>query len=408
MDINSVFDREEYKEYKSRWESRKSILLKRRAYATGDIYNKRWRNPELQGEIKSLYLPLSKAVDVDAGIIPGINDPWELQEDVPDAISEAMQTVFKWSNWSTDGVLYVHYGAQMGPTGLKVVDLQEEKRVMINPADPLKFMLVETNDYNPNPKMSFYVETRGDGWEYAEVITPELIRTFKDGELTSFGEREPEYENAQEFIPYIETVHKRTGSVLGESTFDSVLPMLDAVNEIATALSTVIEKNVAPQWMAMGAEPSDMFKSSEAVWFMPEGSNVKALTANIDIKGVLEFVREIAQNVKDELPEKSFELLKSQKQIAAETLGIMLFDLILKINRVRPNYDDGLERAMRLAGRAAKKMGLSDIAVLDSEELQINSERQMLPIDPVTELKIKRSALELEREEQLTRSGFEK
>ncbi len=55
-------------------------------------------------------------------------------------------------------------------------------------------------------------------------------------------------------------------------------------------------------------------------------------------------------------------------------------ELILLIRRVRPNYDRGLERAARMAGRAARSMGLAEIAALDDPALRFDPARPVLPV----------------------------
>jgi len=400
----SIFDLEEYKPYQERWEDRQKELKRRKSYYTGDVYkNVReqlgFLAPRLYRGVKPLYLPLARAVDVDAGIIPG---GWPLVEGAQEKQIEAMKTIFDWSNWGTEGVLFVHYGAQYGVSGLKVSDLRDDKKVLVQPVDPQRFMLEQTSAYDPTPGLSFFIEDRvaadGNTVEYAEVITPENINIYINGVTQEYDGQDAQSVNELGFVPYVEVRHIETGEALGECTYQKAIPMLDEVNQLASYLADIIAKNAEPQWAVFGAEASDLEKSGDNVWFVPMDGDVKAVLPVIDIAGVLAFVQEIAKNVKNSLPELSFEELREKSQIATATLELQLLELVLKIRRSRPNYDAGLAEALRMAGRAAGTMSLRDISILDDEALQIDPERPVLPLDPITEIELQMSQLALDRE----------
>lgn len=402
----SIFDLEEYKPYQSRWNTRIVELSRRKSYYDGSVYRKaeNWYGffgPRIYKGIKALYLPLSRAVDVDAGIIPG---GWKLDEDMPEEIETARDTVFDWSSWSTDGVLYVHYGAQYGVSGLKISDLREVGQVIIKPLDPCCFMLVSSKQYTSTPDLAFEIEIRENAqgrFEYAEIITPEEIRTYRNGEPFGFDGREPSYPNELGFIPLVEIRHIETGEMLGECTYQKAIPLLDECNTLASYLADIIKKHAEPQWTIIGAEAGDLVKSGDNVWFIPVGGDAKPLVAPIDIAGTLAFIQEIRSQVFGSLPELAFDELKSKTQIATATLELQLMELVLKIKRCRPNYDAGLVAALRMAGKAGTSMGVSEISILDNEELALDDNRPVLPVDRLTEIQIELQELALEREQNL-------
>lgn len=402
MSERSIWELEEFKPWRARWQARGEELRRRAAYYDGSIYAGHRRRlgllgPRLYRGVKALYLPLSRAVDVDAGIVPG---GWPL---APEASRHAagVRRVFAWSGWATDGVLFVHYGAVYGVSGLKVADLREAGRVLVKPVDPTRYMLVGMGTYDSTPQMAICVEKRtgpdGEEFEYAEVIDTERVRTFADGEPAGFDGRTPEYANALGVVPIVEVGHIETGAELGECTFQKAIPLLDEVNELASYLADIIKKHAEPQWAVLGAEPSDLVKSGDNVWFIPGAGDAKALVAPIDVAGVLSFVQEIRDQVHGSLPELAFDDLKQKTQIATATLELQLMELVLKVKRVRPNYDHGLAVALRLAGLAAATMGVGEVAGLFDEGLAFDPERPVLPLDPVTALKVERLKLDVER-----------
>lgn len=407
----SIFDLPEFKPFSRRWEQRSALFALRRAYYDGSIYGKRmaaslgWLAPRLYGSIKPLFLPLARAVDVDAGIVPG---GWTWEADTPDPVRLARQRLFDWSDWDTDGVLLVHYGAVFGQSGLKVVDLREQGRVLLVPISPEMYMLVESGQYDSTPRMALWIEEReGDDGpeEYAEVIEAERIRTFVDGEPVGVDGREPEYRNELGFVPFVECYHMRTGHRAGEPTFEKALPLLDEVNGLASYLAEIIKKHAEPQWAIFGAEPSELTHSGDNVWFIPGQGDAKILVPDLDIDGVLKFVEAIRSNVHGALPELAFDELRGKDQIATATIELQLLELVLKIKRIRPNYDDALITALQMAGRAARSMGLAELAVLDDEGLAFDNERPVLPVTRLDEIRLAEAELALAAQQQIFEGG---
>lgn len=406
----SIFDLPEFKPLRRRWESRSALCARRQSYYDGSIYRQvatqlGWLAPRVYGGIRPLFLPLARAVDVDAGIVPG---GWAWEADTPDKIRMARETLFDWSDWDTEGVLFVHYGAVFGMSGLKVVDLREQGKVLLLPVSPQMFMLVEAGQYDNTPALALWLEFREAGdqiVEYAEVIEPERVRTFIDGEPMGVDGREAEYRNELGFVPFVECYHMRTGRKVGEPTFEKAIPLLDEVNGLASYLADIIKKHAEPQWAIFGAEPSELTHSGDNVWFIPGPGDAKILVPSIDIEGVLKFVEAIRANVHGALPELAFDDLRSKDQIATETVKLQLIELILKIQRVRPNYDAALLAGLRMAGRAGRSLGLTALAVLDDPGLALDNERPVLPVSRIEEIRLAEAELALEMQQQIAEGG---
>ena len=397
---NSIWQLDEFKPYQREWNARRAIFSTNRAYYDGTAYS-RLRNQlgvylfnRLYKGIKPLYLPLARAVDVDAGIIPG---GWAFAEDAPEAWAEARDLVFSWSRWTVDGVLYVHYGASCGNSMLKIAEAGED-RVGIFAVDPACHMLVygegvQYIDAAPTMAVCVEMKTGDDGkmCEYAEVTDIDRVRTFMDGVPAGVGGRDPEYPNPFGEVPFVEVKHLNVGESIGYPTFKGVIPLLDAVNEQASYLADIIAKHVEPQWAVTGAEAGELERSGDNVWFLPAGGDAKALLATIDIPGVLAFIQEIRDQVYGGLAELAFDDLRKKDSIATATLELQLMELVLKIKRCRPNYDDGLVRALQIAGRAN-----SQLSVLNDPALVLDVTRPVLPLDAQTEMQLELLAAQVE------------
>lgn len=380
-----LFDRPEFAQYGARWAARQRAFSERHDYYSGAVYMREkmrfggYLASRMYRGIKPLHLPFARAVNVDAGIVPG---NWRFKEDAPEAWRAARRQVWNWSNWSTEGVLFVHYGAIYGSSGLRVADLRDDRRVIISPLDPRCFMVAGRNEYDQKPEISFYIDSRKDDdgkpFEYAEVITGDQIQTFKDSEPAGFGGRKAEYDNKLGFVPVTEVQHVKTGDPFGACTFIDGMRILDELNQLGSYLSDLIKKHADPQWIITNAEKSDLNRGDN-VWFVPgDNTDVKALVAMLDIDGVRGFIGDLRDNVHATLPELAFDELKALSQIATETLELRFHELVLKVKRCRPNYDSGVVQALRMAGRAAETLDLDAAAPLNDEKLELDDERPVL------------------------------
>ncbi len=426
----SIFDLDEFEPLRARWDARQRVLRQRESYYDGSVYDDAlgalgWLGPRLGGAIRPLYLPCARAVNIDSGIVPGF---WTLRPSSPlrsaqdstpastqrsastqdAALQRAMDQVFAWSVWPIDGVLYVHYGALFGVSGLRVADLRAEGRIVIKPIDPRCFMLLPRGTYDSTPAAALWVERLargrrtadggppGDTFEYAEVVEPERVRTFADGRPYGFDGRPPEYGNDLGFVPFVEVKHVNNGGPLGACAFQDAIAMLDAVNELATDLASIIKKHAEPQWAVIGADDSELERGGDNVWTIPAGGDVKVLVPGVDIAGIVEFLKQLRDHVEASMPELAFDDLKQKQNIATATVELQLMELVLLIKRVRPNYDAGLAAALRMAGKAAAQMGMPELAVLDSDDLRFDEARPVLPLDAKSALELEQLRLQVE------------
>lgn len=380
-----LFKIAEFAPYAGRWNRRQQVFNERDAYYSGAVYMREkmrfgyFLGSRLYRGIKPLHLPFARAVNVDAGITPG---GWRFAEDAPDVWSAARRQVWSWSDWTTKGVLFVHWGAVFGMSGIRVSDLRDQRRVIMSPVDPRRFMLIGSSEYDQTPKMAIYIDQRKDGdgkpFEYAEVVTADAIRTFKDDQPVGFGGRPAEYQNALGFVPFTEVKHIEDGDPIGANTFKDGMRILDELNQLGSYLADLIKKHADPQWIITNAESGDL-KRGDNVWYVPgENADVKALLAALDIDGVRGFIGDLRDNVHATLPELAFDELKSKDQIATATIELQLQELVIKVKRTRPNYDSGMVDGLQMAGRAAESLDLADVAPLNDENLALDNDRPVL------------------------------
>ena len=348
----------------------------------------------LKNAVKPIFTPLARAVHLDVALIPG---KWLLAE-ASQQHGGTIQQLFRDSRWKVEGDLFVRFGAAMGEAGLRVVDDRQAEKVRLVPVRPETYLTQSISLYDPTPQLALFVTTTkedGEDVEYAEVFTANEVMTFRNGELHGIGGREARYANALGVVPLVACVHDQ-GDGRPEPTFDDTIGALEQVNAQAHQLALIIQRHAEPQWAVFGAEAGDLEKDGTAVWFFPEGSDLKAVLAQVDFDGLLAFVKEVKGEMKDSLPELAIRELVGVNRVAAATIELQMAEAVFKIRRLRKPVDMALESALRLAGRAAAQMGLTELRGLDEALIEFDEDRPVLTLDALTRIQIEQAGQSLE------------
>lgn len=418
-DTKSIFDLDEFKPYRARWEERRTYFQKWERYYEGTMYAKKkffGLHKIMASNVEALFEPLARAVALDVALVPG---GWRLDAASRD-LEEPLRQLFRQSRWRLEGSLYVHNGAMMGHSMLKVVDDRMAGQVRLQALRPDTVLPIATSSYSRELAMAIIIGQQrrgGEMVEVAEVIEPERIRTFVAGTPTMVApDRGAEFANLLGFVPIVECRFIESGQKFGEPTFKRSAKALDKVNEQASYLSLIIKRHAEPQWAVIGdVEPTDLEKSGEDVWFIPGGADVKAIVAQIDIDGVRQFVGDILEEMKDSLPELNVSKLVGVQRIAAATIELQMSEATAKIRRIRDSVDTSLADAVRMAGRAAATMReQGELAVLDDPMLEFDRQRRVFDLDALTRLQIETAEnavqmgdLSIRQQQALDGDGFE-
>lgn len=391
--MGSIWELSEFRERAWQFHERRAEFLRRRSYLDGSRYSGvvaalGWLGPRASALIRPLYLPCQRAVNLDSGIVPGFPTRWAFARDVPAAVQAEAARVLRASRWDVEGLLWVARGAANGNAVLRVAYRSGE--VVLQSVDPANVLVDETD--------AIYVDTiRRDGKvvEYAEHVTFNTIRVFYDGDLVY------ESGNPLRAVPYVESFHIANGAPIGDCAHQIAMVLLDEVNRVATDISDLIQRHKEPQWGIIGAESAEL-QRGDNVWFVPQGGDFKVLTADIDVPGFLEFLREIAKQLEKAMPELAFDELTSKDFVATPTVELQLLELVLLIRRVRPNYDDALSRALWLAAHLTDEYPA--LLAYDGEQL-FDQERGVLPTDRGAALDLELKRYQVERARIATARG---
>jgi len=379
--MGSIFELDDYKKYETKWSGRRTAFDKWRKYYEGTMYDgsaaKQGLGRIMQGNTQALFLPLARAVALDVALVPG---GWRLEEEAG-GLSDELKTLWRMSNWRSEGNLYVEYGASLGQSVLRVVDDWEGGRIMLQAFRPDTVLPIYAHRWGRELEMAIVMAMNSAGKEEADVVAPEQMLIFVDGVQV---ESDP---TRLAFVPFVAGPVIDVGEVHGEPTFKRSTKALDKVNELASYLSVIIKKHAEPQWAVLGdVQPTELEKSGEHTWFIPGGADVKAIVAAIDIDGVRTFVDGLLKEMKDSLPELNVSQLVGVNRVAAATIELQMSEATAKVRRIRDSLDECLAVAVRMAGRAAAEMGgeLSALAVLDDELLAFDRQRPVFSLDALT------------------------
>ena len=404
--LRSVFDHDEYKPYQVRYMSRRNRTLRNRQYVDGSIYQDSSFKlaHKLYAQVKALFSLLARAVELDIAFVPGMMAAWELTDSATDAQRAAQATLYRWSSWDIVGDDWLEDGAATGAAWLKVVPDDTARQVRLERIAPEIVLRVEGHldreigERGPlalivDPQM---VDAANESYEYAEAITPDQIRTYRNGEPHDYGMGADRWPNPLGMIPLV-SAHNDSG---GRPTWAKCGDQIVSVNELASYLGDIIGRHAEPQWAAKGVEEGELIKSGDNVWYLPVGADVNAILATIDIPGTLEFVRELKVETKANLPELSFDDLRTKDQVATETLHVQLIELRAKIWKMRRRYDTALIDAHRMAAVAGQIYGYSDLAPLLTPHL-MDAQRPVLPQSRLEQIREEEAELGLAMQQQL-------
>lgn len=407
-EMRSIFQLDEFKPYKSRYHTRRAMLLRQRRYVDGSIYDDSHFKMahKLYAQTKGLFSLLARAVEIDVALTPGMMGAWDLSEGATNAQRDAQATLYRWSEWATEGDDWLEDGATVGRNVIKIVPDGDAGVVRLQRVQTEQVLRIGRHLAPATGQMAplaLIVDPQaedgtGERYEYAEAITPAEIRTYRNGAPWAYNEMGVDrWPNPLGVIPLVHAQND-TG---GRPTWSKCGDQIVAVNELASYLNDIIGRHAEPQWAFTGVDESEVVKSGDNVWTLPVGADVKAILATVDIPGTLEFVRELKLETKANLPELSFDDLRAKDQIATETLYVQLIELRAKVWKMRRRYDGALIGAHQMAAIAATIYGIGELApLLDPHSM--DAQRPVLPQSKLDRIREEEAELALEMQKQLS------
>lgn len=330
------------------------------------------------------------------------------------------------SHLNTDRYNIVRYGAVAGDVYLRVGRDSESglARIFIHPADVVR---VEPDPFDRN-KIAYAIISypyrdvkTGNQYLRTDLLWPDEIQTFRDGELFGFDGNDARQENPLGRVPIVHIKNIDVGTVYGLPSYGDVLPTIDGVNEVLSFLTSILKINADPIILAYGINAGGLRKGHQTdmqgtvVWHIPvarEGvTKVEMMEWKGNLPDMIAMLQHILSQVEDSQPELHMSRMQKAGTMSGFALNSMMFPFVDKITVSRVGYRGGLSEALSM-GLAYQDMLDGRVSVFDPLDDRYDVDIVLPPVLPINADEVLNRAIALlearliGRDEALRMQGY--
>jgi hypothetical protein len=308
------------------------------------------------------------------------------------------------------------YGSVYGTAFLRLANETTAPQIVIHP--PTEFD-ISVDPHQPDKILdatlsyNFFLDRAQR--TYTLRIYPDHYETTLDGKPYDYDGRGNSWANPLGFVPVVALRLLDLGDVYGQCTFYSVLPQLDAVNEIASQMAEIVRIHSEPQLVAKNVKKGNLSKGHDdkgatTVWYVntAPGStaepDIKLLEWSGNIQGAVEFIDWCKGNVEEAMPEWHLKRIREQSTPSGYSVALQLTELQIKLAGMRRN---AVESLRQIDGMAMVAQGQAPSITDVSHDIKCGS---ILPKDMVSEAALVYTDLQnglIDRQEALKRRGYD-
>lgn len=388
----SIFDLPSLGGQRESWVARTARYQRYRAYYAGTAYDAISgikQQQQLYAGIRTLFSPLRRVVRVDCAKVPA---GWAMEEaEVSAATRERVRLLRQLSGAEAAYSRFMLYGAVAGDAALLLSG--EPGMPIVNAYRPDEVQVGTLEDGTPCALVVKQIPGGGyRRYEYAMLITPEKVQTFKDGQLFGYGGPAAETPNRFGFVPLYLGQYLAGEDGFGEPAFAGVTELLDRVNEIASLTLDVIARNAEPKIVGTGVKNLVIEEGNDAIITEAEGAKFYTIDPKLAIADTLAFIQDVRTEFKTLLPQLAIDELRGASDLAYDTVQMLLMELGDHIVAVRTQIDPAIEQIERWMleanggvpddyelWRDRRWMTLSERQQLELEQLRAQAERAKNP-----------------------------
>jgi hypothetical protein len=333
----SVWNLAELAPYRQGWAARCRRYAAYRAYYHGTAYEKvkgHAQARQLYEGTRTLFSPLRRCVRVDTAKVPA---GWALPEQTSTATLDLVREVRQAHHLERAFGRFVLYGAVAGEAALLLSGSPEWPDVLaLRPDEVQRGELADGTPF----ALIVKPQTGRDGrYEYAQLITPERVSTYKDGILHDYDGEGAERPNIFGRITLVDSPYLEGEDGVGEPAFGGVLELLDRVNESASLTLDVINRNAEPLVVGTGVSEVALAEGEDMLTVESPDAKFYTIDPRLAIGETLEFIREVKAEYKTLLPQLALDQLHGMSDLAYETVQTLLQELSDHIVAVRSSVD---------------------------------------------------------------------
>lgn len=347
-------DQERFARYQLNW-----MYYKGQQYITelGKQYTK---EQKLFKHMRRVFDCVTHCVDTDARFVM----KRKLSVDAKEEFEKDILTIWDRSNFQTEKYKLARYGANLGDAFLILQNLGEGNQVIprLVVANSEDMTVMKDPDDQTQvlwAKQSYiYFDDNGKSHTRDWIYWPDRIERYTDGKM------DDDYPQPHPFgeVPVIHIKPLDIGESFGLCTWHNVQSQIDEVNELGSFANRILLRYADPTLIAKGMQPGTKPTirkglQEDNVYYMP---NADADLTILEYQGnvlphILEHIKQIEQNIKDQLPEMSLAKIREQSGLSGYAVSLHAAELIAKIDELRGNFANGIEWANSLALRAIRR-----------------------------------------------------
>jgi hypothetical protein len=382
----ALFD--SYPERVKRYESGRAYYEGAQYNRSNALMNRRMIDKALYKYIQDIYNPTARLVNFYKGVIwrgsidPQAGDKGAIPITVNEGTNEAQARaaiahVFKVSSLNKNKNIHVLHGASLGDGILYIRDDVDRGHTRIEVVHPAE---IERAEFDGMGNVKSYVikqarlDNSGFPAVYREVCEHGdnddiIFRTFKDWSPYAWDTNtdetgSPRYEWVVPygFVPLVLTKHIDEGYIWGRSAAWNSISKIDAIEDEASMLHDQIRKTIDPailanfkmsssevrfgETTATTDKPRPGRETSKVIGVdFPEARMTPIITP-LDIAGVSANIRQMLDNLENELPELRREI---SSNVATDTVLAARAQVESKVIEARINYDASMLAALQMA-----------------------------------------------------------
>ena len=330
------------------------------------------------GEFWKVHL-MGGTLDIEAGDGSMVPSALPIQTDNKD-LRRAIAQLWADSNWQVKKDVYTLWGPVMGDVALEVVDRPNRKKTYLRVVHPGTIKSATLDDFG-NVKAYEIEEIREDlnGKEYTYGERCENVgggtihyETLKDGRTFAYGDGPAEWEEQYGFVPLVLVKHNDVGLPWGWSEMHAGRVKFQEMDDLASKLSDYIRRSVHAPFLYSGVDkpkkkpilsdpdtvtniPAPVLSTGSGerddipALYAPPGASATPLVAGLSIGETAAYIKELLDLIEHDYPELAVDIQNAGGDISGRALRVNQQPATRKVNQRRPNYDDGLVRAHKMA-----------------------------------------------------------
>jgi hypothetical protein len=309
---------------------------------------------QLYAKIKAMYNVCTFCVNIDAAAV--LAPPVVVTSESP-ALEAAIVDVWKWSKLQSHLQRLLLWGATYGDCYLRLAaENTAQPRIVIHP--PSEFDIL-VDPHNPETilrgELSYNFDQGERRHTYTMYVYPDRYETYLDDEPYSFIAGQPwQWPNTLGFVPVVPLRLIDFGEVYGASTFQEVLPQLDAVNELTSQVAEIVRMHADPILIARNIKAGDITKGETTkgetkILYLNRqgGADVEASLEFLEWAGgnlqyATQFVQDVKHDIEEVLPEWHIKRVREQSAPSGYSVSLQLSEMQMKIGSMRRNALEAL------------------------------------------------------------------